>query len=144
MPERLLFAQNCFFLEKEHSNFDLNLCHVMTFYALQVSYEKIYNTLAQELDEFFGQDWRKRHLRLWENDWNTWRVQKTCVFIVQKFLTVSAGPGCKILGEWIWCRYLNVINRLLVATSQSINNRREHMLRLDISQLALIRVLIVH
>ena len=31
----------------------------------------------------FGQDWRKRFLHLWENDWNTWRVERFCVFIVQ-------------------------------------------------------------
>ena len=33
----------------------------------------------------FGQDWRKRLLHLWENDWNTWRVERFCVFIVQNF-----------------------------------------------------------
>ena len=33
----------------------------------------------------FGQDWRKRLLQLWENDRNTWRVERFCVFIVQKF-----------------------------------------------------------
>ena len=61
-----------------------------------------------------------------------------------KFLTVSAGPGYEILREWIRCLYNNVIDRLCVATSQSINDRREQMLRLDTSQLALIRVPIVH
>ena len=61
-----------------------------------------------------------------------------------KFLTVSAGPGYKILREWIRCLYNNVIDRLCVATSQSIKDRREQMLRLDTSELALIRVLIVH
>ena len=32
-----------------------------------------------------GQDWRKRFLQLWEKDWNTWRVEKFFVFILQKF-----------------------------------------------------------
>ena len=37
-----------------------------------------------------------------------------------KFLTVSAGPGNKISREWILCLYNNVIDRMCVATSQSI------------------------
>ncbi len=60
------------------------------------------------------------------------------------FLTLSAGPGYKVLRDWIRCLYNNVINRLCVATSQSIKNRREQMLPLDTNQLALIRVPIVH
>ena len=62
----------------------------------------------------------------------------------RKFLTVSAGPGYKSLREWIRCLYNNVIDRLCVATSQSINDRGEQMLRLDTSQPNLIRVPIVH
>ena len=61
-----------------------------------------------------------------------------------KFLTVSAGPGYKILRERISCLYNNVIDRLCVATSQSIIDRREQMMRRDTSQLALIRVPVVH
>ena len=61
-----------------------------------------------------------------------------------KFWTVSAGPGYKILREFIRCLYNNVIDRLFVAASQSINDCREQMLRLDTSQLALIRVPFVH
>ena len=60
------------------------------------------------------------------------------------FLTVSGGPAYKILKEWIRCLYNSVINRLCVAISQSVNDRRKHMLRLDVSQPALIRVPIVH
>ena len=61
-----------------------------------------------------------------------------------KLLTVLTGPWYKTLTGWIRCLYINVINRLCVATGQSINDRREHMLRLDTSQLAPIRVPIVH
>ena len=57
-----------------------------------------------------------------------------------KILTVSAGPGHKTLREWIRCLYNNVSDRLCVARSQSISDRREKMLRLDTNQLALIRV----
>ena len=61
-----------------------------------------------------------------------------------KILTVSAGRGYKILEESIQCLYNNVIDRLCVATSQSVNDRREQMLRLNTGQLALIRVPFVH
>ena len=33
----------------------------------------------------FGQDWRRRLLHLWQNHWNTWRVERFFVFIVQSF-----------------------------------------------------------
>ena len=61
-----------------------------------------------------------------------------------KFLTFSAGPGFKILREWIRCLYKIVIDRLFVATSQSTNDRRLETLRLDTNQLVLIRDPIVH
>ena len=32
----------------------------------------------------FQRNWRKRLLLSWENDWNTWRVERFCVFIVQE------------------------------------------------------------
>ena len=56
-----------------------------------------------------------------------------------KILTVSAGPGYKILREWIRCLYNNVMDHLFVETSQSTNDRRLQPLRLDTNQVALIR-----
>ena len=53
-----------------------------------------------------------------------------------KMFTVSAFPGYKILREWIRCLYNNVIDRLCMPTSQSVNDRSEQILRLDTSQLA--------
>ena len=91
----------------------------------------------------FGQDWRKRFLHLLQNNWNTWRVERFCVFIVQIFLTVSASPVYKILREWIWCLYNNAIDRLCVATNQSKIGQRERTLHLDTSQLVLNQVPIV-
>ena len=92
----------------------------------------------------FRQDWRKRLPHLWEKDWNTCRVEKICVFIVQEFLVNSVRPGYRTLREWIRCSFNNEINCLFVATSLSKNDRREQMIRLDTSQLALIRVPIKH
>ena len=39
--------------QREQSNFVLKFSHVMSFYALQVSFEKIYYTLAEEPDKLF-------------------------------------------------------------------------------------------
>ena len=92
----------------------------------------------------FGQDWRNRLLHLSENDWNTWRVERIYVFIVRNFRMFQQGPRYNILREWIRCLYNNVIDHVCVATSQSINDRRKQILRLDTNQLALIRVPIAH
>ena len=56
-----------------------------------------------------------------------------------KILFVPAGSGYKILTEWIWCLYDNVIDRLFVVTSQSTSERKVQTLRLDANQVALIR-----
>ena len=85
----------------------------------------------------FGQDWRKRLLHLWENDWNTWRVEKFFVFIVQKFWLFQPVRDKKNSREWIRCLYTNVIDRLCVATNQSTNDQRKQTLQLDTSQLVL-------
>ena len=45
------------------------------------------------------QDWRKRLLHLWEIDWNSWRVQKTCAFIVQKFRLFQSVRKKKLWGN---------------------------------------------
>ena len=61
------------------------VCHVTSFYALQDSFEKVYYAIAEEPDKLFWTGLKGRLLHLWENVWNTWRVEKFCVFIVQKF-----------------------------------------------------------
>ena len=48
-------------------------------------------------------------------------------------LNVSAGTGYEILREWIRRLYNNVIDRLCVPTSQSVNDPREQMSGLDTS-----------
>ena len=57
-----------------------------------------------------------------------------------KLLDVSTGGGYKNSMERIQCLYCNVIDFVFVATSQSIIDRKERILLLHISQLALIRV----
>ena len=52
MPERPFLPSSDSF-QKEQSNFVLNFCNVMPFHALQVSFEKIYYTFAQEPNKLF-------------------------------------------------------------------------------------------
>ena len=87
----------------------------------------------------FERDWRKRSSHLYEIEWKTWRVEKFCVFIVQKLWLFQSVQDRIFLREWIQCFYNNAIDRLFMAKSQSINDRREQMLHLDTSQIALIR-----
>ena len=54
--------------------------------------------------------------------------------------TVSAGPGYKTFREWIRFSYNNMTDRLFAATIQTMKDHSEQMLRLNSSQLALIRV----
>ena len=84
----------------------------------------------------FGQDWRKRLLHLWENHWNTWRVKRFCVFIVQKFWLFQSFREIKFWGNGSGL-FNNVINCLCVVTNQSKNDQREQTLHLDNSQLVL-------
>ena len=115
----------------------------MFFYALQVSFEKVYYTLAEELDKLF---WAKL------NEKNFVIVEKTLehlesreIWWVQrpKNLTISVGPRCKPLIGRIRCLYNNVIYRLCAGANQPKNGRRDHTLCLDPSQLALIHEKIV-
>ena len=47
----------------------------------------------------FGQDWRKRLLHLWEIYWNTWRVERFCVFIVHNFWLFQPVQDLKLWGN---------------------------------------------
>ena len=47
----------------------------------------------------FGQDWRKRLLHLWENDWNIPGVEIFCVFIFQKFWLFQPVRNIKYWGN---------------------------------------------
>ena len=92
---------------------------------------------------FSGQDWKERLFRLWENDWNTWRVERFCVFIVQKFLLFQPSNIKNFeRKDPVFVQKRN--RRLCVATSHLINELREQVFRLDTSQLVLIQFPIVH
>ena len=91
----------------------------------------------------FGQYWREWHLHLWENDWNTWRVEIFCVHR-PKSLTAASSQGYKILKEWIQRLCGIVVDCMFVATNHSTNDRRIQTLRLDTNLLVLTRDLFVH
>ena len=56
----------------------------MSFYALQVPFEQIYYAFAKKPDKLFWARLTEILLHLRENDWNTWSVERFCVFIVQQ------------------------------------------------------------
>ena len=51
---------------------------------MQVPFEQVYYAFAEKPDKLFDQDWSIRLLHLGEYDWNNWRVERFCVFIVQR------------------------------------------------------------
>ena len=116
----------------------------MSFYALQVSFQQIFYAFAFKPDKFFWARLKEKTFAF-VGKWLEHLESREKLRVHRpKFLIVSVGPGNKFLREWIRCLYNNVIYRLCVATSQSTNHRREQMLCLDTSQLALIRDPIVH
>ena len=107
-------------------------------YTFQVYFERFYYAFAETTDELF---WTKQKVKAFAFAGKRLeRLDNREILCVHrpKFLTVSARPGCKMLRRWIRCLYNNVIDRLCVATNQSINYSREQMLRLNTSPLALI------
>ena len=61
-----------------------------------------------------------------------------------KNLIVSAGAGYETLREGIRCLCNNITDRVFKATSHSTTDRRIQTMRLDTSQVALIRSATVH
>ena len=57
----------------------------MSFLALQDSLEQIYYPFAKKPDKLFWASLKEKTFALSENDWNTWRVERFCVVIVQNF-----------------------------------------------------------
>ena len=51
-----LICFQVFLFGENNRTSSLKICHVLSFYALQVSFEKNYYTFADEPDNFFGQD----------------------------------------------------------------------------------------
>ena len=110
----------------------------MSFYALQVFFEQIYYAFAKKPDKLFWARLKAKTFAFVGKSLEHLQSREILCVHRSEVLTVSAGPVYKCLREWIQCLYNNVIDRLCVATSQSIYDRREQMLRLDTSQLTVI------
>ena len=109
----------------------------MAFYALHLSFEQIYYAFAKKPDKPF---WARLKEKIFASVGKLLEhLEKREILTVHrpKFLTISAGPGYKILREWIRCLYNNVTDRLCVATNQSTNDQMEQTLHVDTSQLVL-------
>ena len=111
---------------------------------MRVSFERIYYTFAEKPDKIFGQDWRERLFSFVGNWLEHMEGREILCIHRPEILTVSVGPGYKTSRECIQSFYNDVIDRLIVATSQPKNDHSELMLRLDTNQPALIGVPIVH
>ena len=74
-------SNSCF--QREQSKLALKFRHVMSFHALQVSFEQIYYVFAKKPDKFFWTREKPKTFAFAENDRNTWRIVRFRVFIVQ-------------------------------------------------------------
>ena len=116
----------------------------MSFHALQVSFDKVFYKFAEEPDKLFWTRLKEKASAFLGKRLEHLENREIFCFHRPIVLIVSACPGYKTLRERIRFLYKNVINPLIVETGQSINESKEQMLRLITSQLALIRVPIVH
>ena len=96
----------------------------MSFHALQVWFEQIYYAFAKKPDELFWARLKEKTFAFVGKRLEQWDSRELLCVHRPKFLTVSDGLGFKSVREWIRCLYNNVIDRLFVATSQKLKDRR--------------------
>ena len=116
----------------------------MSFFALQVRFEKIYYTFAEDPDKLFWPRLKEKTFSFLGKWLEHLEIRENLSVHRPKILLSPMGPGYKTLRECFRCLYNNIIDHLFVATIQPINDRWEQMLRLDTNQLAMIRVPNVH
>ena len=105
----------------------------MTFYALQVSFERMCFAFTQKPDN------KELAFALVEELWEHLETREILCLHRPKTLNASDFQRYIILDEWIQCLFSNPVDRLFVATSQSANDPRLQILRLDTNQLAAFR-----
>ena len=113
------------------------------FVTLSRFFEKIYYTFAEEPDKLFWTRLKEKSFAIVGN-----KIVGKCLKNLEsrailcihrsKNSVSSVGPGFKTLRDWIRCLYNNVIDRLFVATSQSMIDRRQQVFSFVTNQLALI------
>ena len=115
----------------------MKFCHVMSFNALQVSFEQIHYAFARKSEKLFWARLKEKIFAFVGKLLEHLETREILCVHCPKFLTVSVGPGYKILREWIRCLYNNVIDRLCLAKTQSTNDQKKQTLQLNCSQLVL-------
>ena len=130
------FHPNCSFYT-ENLNLVLRFCHVMSFYALQISFEEIYYAFAERPDKLFGTRLKQNTFEFAGKSLDYLASGKFLFFRCSEFLIAST-VRVKKVKEWIQFLYRDVMDHLFVATSQSTIDRWEHLLRFHTSEIALI------
>ena len=116
----------------------------MSFYALQVCFDKVFYIFAEEPHKLIWTRRKEKAFAFLGKRLEHLENREIICFHRPVILIVLAGPGQQILRKLIRFLYNNVIDCLFVATAQSINDRKEQVMRHITSQLALIRAPIVH
>ena len=120
------------------------MSNVLSFCALQISFEQIYYAFAGKLDKIFWARLKEKSFAIARKWLRNMQSGKTLCVHCPKTLNGSTSQVLKVSIERNQCWFRNVIDWLSVATNQSIYYRMEYMLRLIIRKIALIRVPIAH
>ena len=108
--------------------------HVLSFYALQVSFEQIYYAFAKKPNKLFWARLKEKTFAFMGKWLEHLESREILCVHRPKFLTVSFVPEYKLFRDWIRCLYNNVIDNLCVVTNQPTNDQREQTLHLDTTQ----------
>ena len=120
------------------------VCHVTSFYALQVSFEQVYYAFAKKPDYLFWTTLQEVTFAFVANWLEQLDSREILCVHRPKILNASSVQGHKNLREWIQSLCSNVVDRPVLATNQSSNDRWVQTLRLNTIQRVLIRDRTVH
>ena len=125
-------------------NLVLKFSHVMRFYAMHVSFVQVHYAFPEKPDNPFWTRLKEMTFALVGKRSKHLDSSKYLCIHQPTTESLSRSKIKNFWWEWIQNLYTNVVDGLVVATSQSKNGRREQMLRIHINQLVLIRVLFMH
>ena len=144
MLKRLLFGLvPCDFFQTKQSNFVPNFCRGYIFCCAGI----VSADLLCIRREFWKTLWaRMKEIKFeFAEDCVEHLNSKEILCIYRpKTSNVSNNRGYRSLMECIQCLRSKLFDHLIMTTSQSLNDRKEYLLRIDTSQLALIPAPIVH
>ena len=132
MLERLNSSPKLVFLERAH--FCLTICYMLSFLLCRFLPSRSIKHWYRHRINYSGQGCRKRLLHLRENDWDTWRVKRLRVFLVQRWCKLRWFRK-KTSGETDPVFVQKRSQLSLVKTFQTKNDRREQMLQSDLNHI---------